>query len=328
MSYLPPSKYSRWYDCIISSARNRILDPGVYTEKHHIVPKSFYSCRSKTGWIDGDPDHHDNLVSLTTREHFVCHLLLCHMVTGSAQRKMISAVWHMSNARKDDIRLTSRSYAVIRRYVIDNIRELQSELWCNKEWRAKQLQRLQSLERRLHLKKVMSEIRNTDEARTSQSLINRQLWADDTYRENRARLMAEVNARPEKRQRQSAANRAKWTPEKRAEWSMRMREVRNRPELVERQREITKERNKIRGPISAETREKMRQSLLGKKYGPLSDETKRKISQANQGKIRSTSTLQKMRETRFGKVWWTNGKETKIAIDCPGPDWIRGRSKF
>ena len=55
--------YSRIYDLIIN---NRLNNPVIgYTEKHHIIPKSL-----------GGDDSSYNLVRLTAREHYICHLLL------------------------------------------------------------------------------------------------------------------------------------------------------------------------------------------------------------------------------------------------------------
>ena len=56
------NKYTSWYFSII---RNANSNSGSYVEKHHIIPRCI-----------GGSDHKENLVSLTAREHFVCHLLL------------------------------------------------------------------------------------------------------------------------------------------------------------------------------------------------------------------------------------------------------------
>lgn len=78
------NKYSKWYHAIIENAHNRLLSG--YVEKHHIIPKSI-----------GGLDVESNLVTLTAREHFVCHLLLTKMLTGSHKQKMIHAAWSMCN---------------------------------------------------------------------------------------------------------------------------------------------------------------------------------------------------------------------------------------
>ena len=239
MSYLPPSKYSRWYELIIKLAKNRTLSDLHNTEIHHIIPKSFYKSISDSGWIDGDPNDAENLVRLTMREHFVCHLLIIRMVTGAARGKMISAVWYMTNARMNHLHMNSRLYNSIRLTAMQNISSIQIELWNNKEWAMGQMERLQRPERRQHLRKVMTKIRGTDDARKMQSDINKELWAEPEYRKKRTLMMSEVNSRLDKRKSQSESNKSLWTPERRAAWSLRMKEVRNRPELVARQRDLT-----------------------------------------------------------------------------------------
>lgn len=56
--------YTRIYNQIIERAQNRKIDG--YIEKHHIIPKCM-----------GGLDVKENLVELTSREHFLCHMLLC-----------------------------------------------------------------------------------------------------------------------------------------------------------------------------------------------------------------------------------------------------------
>jgi hypothetical protein len=58
--------YQRIYNQIIERAKTRQLDG--YKEKHHIVPKCLGGSNDKI-----------NLVELTAREHFICHVLLCEI---------------------------------------------------------------------------------------------------------------------------------------------------------------------------------------------------------------------------------------------------------
>lgn len=77
------NKYTRVYYQIVNRAINRIAVNG-YTESHHIIPKS---C--------GGSNRKDNLVSLTAREHYICHRLLVKMVEGTAKSKMVYALYCM-----------------------------------------------------------------------------------------------------------------------------------------------------------------------------------------------------------------------------------------
>lgn len=72
------NKYTTWYNSLINRAQTRTLTG--YTETHHIIPKSL-----------GGQDIKENLVVLTAREHFICHLLLTKMVDGPYKYKMQKA---------------------------------------------------------------------------------------------------------------------------------------------------------------------------------------------------------------------------------------------
>jgi hypothetical protein len=69
------NKYKKWYNNIVSSAKNRITEG--YSERHHIVPRSL-----------GGSDDASNLVTLSAREHFICHLLLTKFTTGYDKKLM------------------------------------------------------------------------------------------------------------------------------------------------------------------------------------------------------------------------------------------------
>lgn len=72
--------YSRLYYKIIENRKNNTFNG--YTECHHILPKSLGGTNDKS-----------NLVDLTAREHFICHLLLTKMypVGTNEWHKMIKA---------------------------------------------------------------------------------------------------------------------------------------------------------------------------------------------------------------------------------------------
>jgi hypothetical protein len=79
------NKYTTWYNSLINKAKDRTITG--YTEKHHIIPSSL-----------GGTNDNDNIVKLTAREHFICHLLLTKMTTGNARYKMNFALHMLSNA--------------------------------------------------------------------------------------------------------------------------------------------------------------------------------------------------------------------------------------
>lgn len=102
------NKYTKWYYAIVQNANLRVLPEDIYVEKHHIIPRSLDGGNSK-----------ENLVKLTAREHFVCHLLLTKMVTGPARFKMLSAVTRFQQSKKYQKRiLTSWEYQKVRECAI------------------------------------------------------------------------------------------------------------------------------------------------------------------------------------------------------------------
>ena len=75
------NKYTRVYYDIVNRAKLRVLSVDTYTEKHHIIPRSIGGNNSK-----------ENIVTLTAREHFICHWLLPKMTDGKARRSMSHAL--------------------------------------------------------------------------------------------------------------------------------------------------------------------------------------------------------------------------------------------
>lgn len=92
------NKYSRCYFSIISRAQSRAING--YTETHHIIPTSLGGTNLKI-----------NLVKLTAREHYICHLLLPKMTDGASRHKMIYAFTMMSGRKI----YGSRKYAFYRK---------------------------------------------------------------------------------------------------------------------------------------------------------------------------------------------------------------------
>ena len=94
--------YQEIYNKIIKRRIENPLD--TYTEKHHIEPRSL-----------GGSDERENLVKLSAREHYICHLLLTKIYnSGNEHSKMIYAFMMMCNAKnelqKRDFKNNSRLY--------------------------------------------------------------------------------------------------------------------------------------------------------------------------------------------------------------------------
>lgn len=91
------NKYTKWYFNLVKSRKklNRRKEKPFQT--HHIVPKSL-----------GGNNEESNLVILTPREHYICHLLLVKMTSGKNRSKMVFAFFRFNS--KDGKFTTSKSY--------------------------------------------------------------------------------------------------------------------------------------------------------------------------------------------------------------------------
>lgn len=109
-TYCLNNKYTKWYFSIIDKALSRgwtKKTAPVYVESHHIIPKSLLK--------------NEDVVFLTAREHFICHLLLPKMLVGKDKRKMMYALWNISHHMKDlrKIKLKSTTYHTLKKQYIE-----------------------------------------------------------------------------------------------------------------------------------------------------------------------------------------------------------------
>lgn len=108
------NKYNKWYNQIIANGKHEKM-PG--HERHHVLPKSLGGSNCK-----------DNLIYITSREHFVCHWLLTKIYKeGEEHWKMLNALRMMraenKNQQRYDTKITSRVYAKLK----EEYSKLQSE---------------------------------------------------------------------------------------------------------------------------------------------------------------------------------------------------------
>lgn len=118
------NKYTKTYYSIVTRAQSR-GKLNVPFEKHHILPKS----------LGGNNDK-SNLVALTLREHFICHMLLVKMTFGKSRNKMVYALWkmcHSTKTRKSEFKLTARTYESVKS-LMQTVRTSED---FTPEWRAK-----------------------------------------------------------------------------------------------------------------------------------------------------------------------------------------------
>lgn len=100
------NKYLTWYYSIIENAKKQDRKDGNYYENHHILPESIFPQFRKEEW---------NFVSLSAREHFLCHWLLVKFTVNEHKQKMYKALHKMTRSRGKRI-LSSAQYEIARKY--------------------------------------------------------------------------------------------------------------------------------------------------------------------------------------------------------------------
>lgn len=106
--------YERMYQQIVDNAKLQQREKGdLYFERHHILPQSLGGNNSKS-----------NLVLLTAREHFICHVLLVkiHQHNINNYKKMLHALMLMKGSNAEQPRYINsklyesfkREYSIIR----------------------------------------------------------------------------------------------------------------------------------------------------------------------------------------------------------------------
>lgn len=105
--------YQKIYNQIIQRAKseNRTKGAGIYYEAHHIVPKCL-----------GGGNERNNLVLLTSREHYICHALLVEIYPKN--KKIVYALHRMLFSKTNKTkryRPSSRVYEYYRDIFIENV---------------------------------------------------------------------------------------------------------------------------------------------------------------------------------------------------------------
>ncbi len=163
------NKYEQWYNNIIEKAKNREFQIEV-GEKHHIIPKSL-----------GGSDETNNLVVLTLREHFICHVLLTKFKVGQEKYKMIWALHRMAFSEK--YKITSRMYEEVRKQFVTSLKNnhpSKSEIWRKKvseavflEWQNNFTRRYETSQR---MKKLWSEGKLLPKKGSENGMFGKEAW--------------------------------------------------------------------------------------------------------------------------------------------------------
>ncbi len=108
--------HSKVYYSIINRAKNRGLDKSkyeTYHEIHHIIPKCI-----------GGTNDKDNLVMLTAKEHFICHLLLEKIYPNEKGLRLVAyKLIHGNKEFTDNVKITSKTIENVKNRAIESLRE-------------------------------------------------------------------------------------------------------------------------------------------------------------------------------------------------------------
>ena len=220
------NKYTQCYQKIINQSQNRqLIDE--YTERHHIIPKSL-----------GGNNNLENLVKLTAREHFICHVLLTKFTIGLARHKMLYAANIMSQASRDYQNRyvpSSRLYEIIKK----EFSVIHSKRLTGRKLSAE------------HKAKI---------AKGNQGRIN----SEETIAKRKKSCMGKKRTPEQKeRMRQAQLNRKEKTAEKKEAIALKISQAL---------------KGKSTGPKSETHKEKLSKSLAGRNKGiPKSEDTKQKM---------------------------------------------------
>jgi len=184
------NKYTKWYYKIIEYRKQNLFEG--YTERHHIIPRC----------MNGSDDA-DNIVSLSAREHFVCHRLLIKMLDSRPKKKMIYALNRMLHQNQHMQRYCppSKVYEMIKH----EHSMIMKEMWKDESFKKAQCKRNSERWNDEQYRKVMTDAMKT---------LSEKFWKDPAYRSMQAEKMRVVATNmwknPDFKTKQSEQRKARW----------------------------------------------------------------------------------------------------------------------
>jgi len=179
-------EYLKIYNQIINNAKSRTINE--YTEKHHIVPKCL-----------GGTNKKDNIVSLTAKEHYICHKLLCEIYPD--ENKLKYAFWRMCNVANNEFQ--HRTYTVSSR-VYNRIKQEVAEIT------SKRTKHYSDAVRKLIGEKVSKKLKGRPSGKKGIPNPNHSEWMKEnnpmkgkTHTDEVKAMLREVNSKPKREEHKS-----------------------------------------------------------------------------------------------------------------------------
>ena len=254
------NKYTNWYFAIIAKASLQVND-GNFREKHHIIPKSL-----------GGTNEAVNLVKLTPKAHYICHLLLTKMVEGPSRHKMWYAHYMMMRGT-NRYRPSARMYDLAKRNLS----------LANKERPGPNLGKTMSEEQKAKLSASLKG-KNT----TPKSEEHKQKLRKPKSEEHKRKLSESRKGKTfgythseETKKKIAESNRGKSGTPKTIEQKKHQSAMMKGRKYSEENRRKIGEANRRRGPLSEETKQKIREARAKQ---VISEETKKKMSASHRAR--------------------------------------------
>jgi hypothetical protein len=196
------NKYLRWYNKLIETRTDRVIPKGIYSEKHHITPKSL-----------GGNDSPENLIDLLPREHFVAHLLLARIYCGSAGMKMVYALRRMLTGHKDYRYIpNSRTYEIIRKLSMEKCSGENNPMFGRTGENHPSYEKKEQIYNQEFKEKISQTSKGrkwTEEQREKRKASQTAYWANPENRKRQSEKIKQVEKTPEWRQKISDGQRGR-----------------------------------------------------------------------------------------------------------------------
>jgi hypothetical protein len=293
------NKYTKWYFNIITRRQTQHIRG--YVEKHHIIPRSI-----------GGTDEQSNLVCLTAREHFICHLLLIKMTIDIANRKMTQAAKALillRNEYRERIKVGSRTYECLKHKFSLSHSEMMKTLWETEEYKSR-------------LSMIHKTRCQTTEFKKQQSTFFINKWSESDYRNKMSVAIKQVWVTGDRKEKHIAYMKQKWSEQEYRDNQIK-KSVEGWKDPIRRTKTIAAQKLAMTEERKTAHSDKVK---LAHKNGSYDDCCKNRtwITNGKTDKFIYRDQLQSYLEngfkigrrlkTRVKGTWYTNGIENKFAL--------------